>query len=280
MNNGFMGINRSWSSFPTESQQAGGFQGLSPVPKAPEIPGDGLGDVGSKQIRQGWYHQELLMEALCSWWVKVPCALKFPHSKHCWMKADFPRELCEGDVSSRTPKETSSSCEEAQAPRQGQHQCWLWSILCPSVWRCPMGWSGADVPTQLPLRMNKELFQPCLLLSLDPRYSLVGALDSQKTGVKTPELHPTFLCPWGCLVFQCGTEEKAEKTGFSALWRTPESIYTTLFFQLYLLFQYWTKGRKLPVRFNFLHCLFLPFHRFPKELVDIRDGWRLQRSSF
>lgn len=67
---------------------------------------------------------------------KGSCALKFPHSRHSWMQADFPQELCEGDVSSRTPEETDSSSEEAKAPRNRQHQHQLWSILCPCVWRC------------------------------------------------------------------------------------------------------------------------------------------------
>lgn len=98
---------------------------------------------------------------------------------------DFPWELPEGDVPSRTSEETNSCSEEAKALRNGQHQPWLVSI-CPEV---------PDGLTQLPLRMNKELLQPRPLLSLDSRNSLVGVLDSQRTRAETPELNPTFLCP-------------------------------------------------------------------------------------
>lgn len=54
-----------------------------------------------------------------------------------------------------------------------------------------MDGSGTDVRTQLPFRMSKELFQPCLLLSLDPRYSLVGVLGSQRTRADILDLDPT-----------------------------------------------------------------------------------------
>lgn len=54
-----------------------------------------------------------------------------------------------------------------------------------------MDGSGTDVRTQLPFRMSKELFQPCLLLSLGPRYSLVGVLGSQRARADIPELDPT-----------------------------------------------------------------------------------------
>lgn len=50
MNNGFMGIKRSAAASPRNSNKLAASEDCPQCPKHPEIPGDGLGDAGSKLI--------------------------------------------------------------------------------------------------------------------------------------------------------------------------------------------------------------------------------------
>lgn len=90
-------------------------------------------------------------------------------------------------------------------------------------------------------------------------------LDSQRT--ETPELNPTFPYPQGCLVFQCGAEGKAEKSGFSPFGEHLRA-FTQLYFSRFISCSNTEqKGEtQLLVSIHFLHCLFLPF--FKRAGVD------------
>lgn len=52
MKNGFMGITRSGADSPRNANKLAVSKDCPQCPKHPEIPEDGLGDVGSEQIMQ------------------------------------------------------------------------------------------------------------------------------------------------------------------------------------------------------------------------------------